>query len=51
MTSGTTILGLPSINITNFSGLGGGGTNWFQFDTTFQMSNVLSYNRGSHNVR
>ena len=43
--------GVPSINITNFSGLGGGGTNWFQFDTTFQMSNVLSYNRGSHNVR
>ena len=43
--------GLPSINISNFSGLGGGGTNWYQFDTTFQMSNVLSYNRGSHNVR
>jgi Carboxypeptidase regulatory-like domain len=43
--------GLPSINISNFSGLGGGGTNWFQFDTTFQLSNVLSYNRGSHNVR
>ncbi len=43
--------GLPSINISNFSGLGGGGTNWFQFDTTFQMSNVLAYNRGSHNMR
>ena len=43
--------GIPSINISNFSGFGGGGTNWFQFDTTFQMSNVLSYNRGSHNVR
>ena len=43
--------GIPSINITNFSGLGGGGTNWFQFDTTFQMSNVLAYTRGSHNVR
>jgi hypothetical protein len=43
--------GLPSIGISNFSGLGGGGTNWFQFDTTFQMSNVLAYNRGSHNVR
>ena len=33
------------------AGLGGGGTNWFQFDTTFQMSNVLAYTRGSHNVR
>jgi Carboxypeptidase regulatory-like domain len=43
--------GLPSINISNFSGLGGGGTNWFQFDTTFQVSNVIAYNRGSHNVR
>jgi Carboxypeptidase regulatory-like domain len=43
--------GIPSINISNFSGLGGGGTNWFQFDTTFQMSNVLAYSRGSHNVR
>ena len=43
--------GLPSINISNFNGLGAGGTNWFQFDTTFQMSNVLAYNRGSHNVR
>jgi hypothetical protein len=43
--------GLPSINISNFSGLGSGGTNWYQFDTTFQVSNVLSYNRGSHNVR
>ena len=43
--------GIPSINITNFNGLGGGGTNWFQFDTTFQMSNVLAYTRGSHNVR
>jgi len=28
--------GLPSINISTFSGLGAGGTNWFQFDTTFQ---------------
>jgi hypothetical protein len=43
--------GLPSINVSNFNGLGAGGTNWFQFDTTFQVSNVLAYNRGSHNVR
>jgi Carboxypeptidase regulatory-like domain/TonB dependent receptor-like, beta-barrel len=43
--------GLPSINITNFSGVGSGGTNWYQFDTTFQMSNVLAYMHGSHNVR
>ena len=43
--------GLPSINVSNFNGLGTGGTNWFQFDTTFQLSNVLAYNRGSHNIR
>ncbi len=43
--------GLPSVNVSNFSGLGAGGTNWFQFDTTFQLSNVLAYNRGSHNIR
>jgi hypothetical protein len=43
--------GLPSINITNFSGIGAGGTNWYQFDTTFQMSNVLAYSAGEHNLR
>jgi hypothetical protein len=43
--------GLPSINISNFTGLGGGGTNWYQFDTTFQVSNVLAWTRGSHNIR
>jgi hypothetical protein len=43
--------GIPSINISNFSGLGAGGTNWYQFDTTFQVSNVLAYMRGSHNIR
>jgi len=44
--------GLPTIDLTNaFAGLGGGGTNWYQFDKTFQMSDVAAYNRGSHNVR
>ena len=43
--------GIPTIDISNFTGFGGGGTNWFQFDTTFQMSNVMAYNRGSHNLR
>jgi carboxypeptidase family protein len=43
--------GIPSINVSNFAGLGAGGTNWFQFDTTFQMSNVLAYTRSSHNIR
>jgi hypothetical protein len=43
--------GLPSINVSNFAGLGAGGTNWFQFDTTFQLSNTLAYTRGSHSIR
>ena len=43
--------GLPSVNVSTFGSLSAGGTNWYQFDTTFQMSNVLAYNRGSHNVR
>ena len=43
--------GIPTINISNFTGLGTAGANWYQFDTTFQMSNVMAYNRGSHNVR
>src|SRR6266496_2823762 len=43
--------GLPTVNISNFTGLGTAGANWYQFDTTFQMSNVMAYNRGSHNVR
>ena len=43
--------GLPSINVSNFAGLGAAGTNWYQFDTTFQMSNVLAYSAGAHNLR
>ena len=43
--------GLPSINVASFAGLGAGGTNWYQFDTTFQMSNVLAYSAGAHNLR
>jgi hypothetical protein len=43
--------GIPDISITGFSGLGLGGTNWLQFDRTFQLSNIVAYNRGAHNVR
>ncbi len=43
--------GLPSVNVSTFSGLSAGGTNWYQFDTTFQASDVMAWNRGSHNVR
>jgi hypothetical protein len=43
--------GIPDIGITGFSGLGLGGTNWLQFDRTFQLSNIVAYNRGTHNIR
>src|SRR3954468_8699992 len=43
--------GIPSFTISNFSGLSTSGTNWYQFDTTFEASDVLAWNRGSHNVR
>lgn len=42
--------GLPGVSISGFSGIGG-GTNWLNDSHTFQVSNVVSYNRGSHNVR
>ena len=44
-------LGIPDIGITGFNGLGLGGTNWLQFDRTFQLSNIMSFNSGTHNVR
>jgi Carboxypeptidase regulatory-like domain len=43
--------GIPSVNISNFAGTGAGGTNWNQFDKTFQVSNVLAWTRGSHALR
>src|SRR4029079_7494663 len=43
--------GIPSVNVSNFSSLAAGGTNWYQFDTTFQASNVLAYTRVACIVR
>jgi hypothetical protein len=43
--------GIPSVNVSTFSGLAAGGTNWYQFDTTFQASDVVAWNKGTHNVR
>jgi outer membrane receptor protein involved in Fe transport len=44
--------GIPTIDLTSaYTNLGGGGSNWYQFDTTFQASNVLAYTAGAHNVR
>jgi hypothetical protein len=43
--------GIPSVNITNFTSTGAAGTNWEQFDKTFQVSDVLAWTRGSHSLR
>ena len=50
-TSSTTTRACRASTSATSAGSARGGTNWYQFDTTFQMSNVLAYNRGSHNVR
>jgi hypothetical protein len=43
--------GLPTVQVANFATLGNAGSNWPQWDRTFQMSNVIAWNRGSHNIR
>jgi hypothetical protein len=43
--------GLPIFNINGFSGVSNSGNNWFNYDRTYQASNVLSYTRGSHGIR
>ncbi len=42
--------GVPDFNITGFNGLGNGSTNWFQNDSTVQISEQFSWNHGSHNI-
>ncbi|MBS1873714.1 MAG: TonB-dependent receptor [Acidobacteria bacterium] len=42
--------GLPDFNITGFNGLANGSTNWYQNDSTNQISEQISWDRGSHNI-
>ena len=42
--------GIPEFNISGFNGLGNAGTDWYQADSTYQLSEQLSWNRGSHNI-
>lgn len=42
--------GIPSINITNYQGLGSDGTNWYQDDRTLHGYDQISWNRGKHNI-
>lgn len=42
--------GIPEFNVSGFNGLGNAGTDWYQSDSTYQVSEQLSYSRGSHNI-
>ena len=42
--------GIPTITITNYTGLGAEGTNWFQDDRTIHAYDQISYAFGKHNV-
>jgi hypothetical protein len=42
--------GIPEFNITGFNGLGNGGSNWYQNDSTLQFSEQLSWSHGSHQI-
>ncbi|HTX38996.1 MAG TPA: TonB-dependent receptor [Bryobacteraceae bacterium] len=42
--------GIPDFTITGFNGFSNGSTNWYQNDSTNQLSEQISWNHGSHNV-
>ena len=42
--------GIPDFGITGFNGFGSGGTNWYQNDSTHQISEQISWSRGTHNI-
>ena len=42
--------GIPDFNITGFNSLANGSTNWYQNDSTVQLSEQVSWNHGSHNI-
>ncbi len=42
--------GIPDFGITGFNGFGNGGTNWYQNDSTVQLSEQISWNHGSHDI-
>jgi len=42
--------GIPDFAITGFNGLGNGSSNWYQNDSTAQLSEQLSWNKGRHNI-
>ncbi len=43
--------GIPDFNITGFNGLNNASTNWYQNDSTTQLSEQVSWNHHSHNIQ
>jgi hypothetical protein len=42
--------GIPDFSITGFNGLGNASSNWYQNDSTHQLSEQISWNHGAHNI-
>jgi hypothetical protein len=42
--------GTPEFNVTGFNGLGNAGSDWYQADSTYQLSEQLSWSHGAHNI-
>ena len=42
--------GIPDFNITGFNGLTNASSNWYQNDSTVQISEQISWSHGSHNI-
>ena len=43
--------GIPDFNITGFNALTNASTNWYQNDSTTQLSEQISWNHHSHNIQ
>lgn len=43
--------GIPDFSITGFNGLANGSTNWYQNDSTTQLSEQVSWTHHSHNIQ
>ncbi len=42
--------GIPEFNVTGFTGWGNSGSNWFQNDATWMVSDQMSWNHGPHTI-
>lgn len=42
--------GIPTVNISNYQGLGSDGTNWIQDDRTLHGYDQISWTKGKHNI-